>query len=76
MQVSNPFKSYHFSEQIHSHDFILQMKNEEELKNRIKMLEIEKEVNQQTQESEDKKKIQELEGELAKIKDDKVCFYR
>ena len=52
------------------------MKNEEELNNKIKILEIEKQVNQQTQESEDKKKIQELEGELAKIKDDKVCFYR
>ena len=53
----------------------MQIKQEEELKNKIKMLEIEKQVNQQTQESEDKKKILELEGALAKIKDDKVCFF-
>ena len=50
------------------------MKHEEELKNKIKMLEQEKQIKIQEVEGEDKKKIHELEEALRKITDDKVYF--
>ena len=51
------------------------MKREEELKNKIKMLEQEKQIKIQEVETDDKKKVQELEEALRKITDDKVYFH-
>ena len=48
------------------------MRQEEELKNIINILEKEKKIKIQEMESEDKKKIKELEEALLKITNDKV----
>ena len=48
------------------------MRHEEELKNKIKMLEQERKIKIQEVESEEKQKIKELEETLLRITDDKV----
>ena len=48
------------------------MKHEEELKNKITMLEQEKKIKIQEVETEEKQKIKELEEALLRITDDKV----
>ena len=50
------------------------MKHEEELKNKIKILEQENQIKIQEVESDGKKKIQDLEEALLRITDDKVYF--